>query len=171
MWSLIRKLKTRFMIKTCGENILTIGAIQSVVEALEQELKAKGSETIMNLTDSELKTSSEMFIYLVSCYKEMSQWYWDYQSLFKNGSPREIILQLNRLMRMGDPVQARLFKIVEKELDLKVEVIQNLVLGTNNSSYGTENSIDMLKGLKYLIIYQLYLHEILSFKSATIQCT
>ena len=55
------------------------------VEAVEQKLQIVSSEQINdNLTNKELKTAGEIFLYLNSCPKTIEPWIVFYKTLFQN---------------------------------------------------------------------------------------
>ena len=72
----------------------------SQVEAVEQMLKIESSEQINNtLTNEELKTAGEMFLYLTMCPNTIKPWIVFYKELFQSQAADQIILTLNRLMQ------------------------------------------------------------------------
>ena len=69
-------------------------------ETVEQKLQIESSEQIIEtLTNDELKTAAELFVYLNMCPGTIKPWIKFYKDLFQTQSPDQIILTLNRLMK------------------------------------------------------------------------
>ena len=75
---------------------------------VEKKLKIKSSEQKKALTNEELQTAGEMFLYLNMCPDTMKPWLVFYKDLFQSHSPDQIILTLNRLMK-GTKTQTKEF--------------------------------------------------------------
>ena len=114
-------------------------SLLSQVKALEQKLQTESSEEINDaLTNEDLKTAAEMFLYLITCpntpwFRSWSSFYTD---LFLTRSADKIILTLNRMMKTEtskdmDAKDAKvraekLLKMSTRLLSLKYEQIQSL---------------------------------------------
>ena len=88
--------------------------IKSQVEAFKQEMNAtRRIETFpgkqLDLTETALKLSSEMFIYLISCSRKLRKSYKEYHTLFQSQSLKQIILKLNDGMNAGNGIDIELF--------------------------------------------------------------
>ena len=98
-------------------NLLSDDVIMSQVKAVEQMLQTESSEQINDgtLTNEELITAAEKFLYLIMCPDPIKQWIAFYRDLFQTQSPDQIILTLNRLMK-GPRTQTNKYfhKIVEE---------------------------------------------------------
>ena len=81
-------------------NILKRSGRSSQVKVVEQKLQIESSEQIIEtLTNDELKTAAELFVYLNMCPGTIKPWIKFYKDLFQTQSPDQIILTLNRLMK------------------------------------------------------------------------
>ena len=100
------KLKTSFD-KECGGSDTVMyykTEILSLVLEVEQELGFKSSELrFKNITEANLKTAAEIFIFLSICPGEYKKFMELYQNIFQTNSPEKIILTLNRMMKGNKP--------------------------------------------------------------------
>ena len=81
-------------------NILKKSGRSIQVKVVEQKLQIESSEQIIEtLTNDELKTAAELFVYLNMCPGTIKPWIKFYKDLFQTLSPDQIILTLNRLMK------------------------------------------------------------------------
>ena len=88
----------------------------SRVKALERELQIKSSTHINEtLTNEELKTAAEMFLYLNMCPDKIKPWIAFYKDLFQTQSSDQIILSLNRLLK-GTATQNEYLKNLAEKL-------------------------------------------------------
>ena len=72
----------------------------SMWKAVEQMLQIESSEQInKTLTNENLQSAGEMFLYLVMCPYTVKPWLLFYKELFQTQSPDQIILTLNRVMK------------------------------------------------------------------------
>ena len=87
----------------------------SIVKAVEQMLQTESSQQINDtLTNEDLRTAGEMFLYLIMCPDTIKPWILFYKDLFQTKSPDQIILTLNRFMRGTKTSQTEHFaKIAE----------------------------------------------------------
>ena len=129
----------------CASDGLYYGSdVAKMVDAVEQKLDIKSpSQRFDNITDKNLKQAADIFMHLDTCPGELKSWFLFYKYLFQNPYPDQIILALNRMMKVSKRPQHQYFKSVAKTLfkkatqllSLKYEEIQNLVLGhTKNIS-------------------------------------
>ena len=87
---------------SCDAALLFSDAMMSQVKAVEQKLQIESSDQINDiLTNEELKTAAEMFLYLTMCPNDVKPWIVFYKDLFLTQSPDQIILTLNRLINGG----------------------------------------------------------------------
>ena len=86
--------------QSCYNNMLSGDGPLSIVKAVEQMLQINSSEQINDtLTNEDLRTAGEMFLYLIMCPDTIKPWIVFYKDLFQTKSPDQIILTLNRFMR------------------------------------------------------------------------
>ena len=102
IYSVVKTVKSRTSLDlSCDENMpmLDDDGPLSQVKAVEKKLHIKSSEKIdETLTNEELQTAGEMFIYLTMC-PYTKPWIVFYKDLFLAQSPDQIILTLNRVMK------------------------------------------------------------------------
>ena len=115
------------------DTMLAGDSIMFLVKAVEQNLNIESSEQINdNLTNEELKTAGEMFLFLSTCpdswFKSWSSFYTD---LFLTESTDQIILTLNRLIKtemlQDKEAKVRAEKLMKRSMSLmslKYEQIQ-----------------------------------------------
>ena len=105
------------------------------VEELEKMLQIESSEYINEtLSNEELKTAAEMFLYLVACpSKLLKSWSSFYTDLFLTQPPDQIILTLNRMMKTDTShdkdAKVRAEKLLKRSkslMSLKYKEIQSL---------------------------------------------
>ena len=135
IWIAIKTIKAETSVnKKCNNDILDDDFILSQVEAVEQKLQIKSSQQkIETLTNEDLQTAAEMFIYLNMCPKIWFKfWSSFYSELFLQTTDK-IILTLNRMMKSkGTQVKdgnIRAEKLMEKitnKLSLRYKEIQRL---------------------------------------------
>ena len=123
----------------------------SQVEAVEQLLQIESSEQINEtLTNEELQTAAEMFIYLNSCPTKWSKsWSSFYKDLFLSLPADQIILTLNRMMKTKrseeDKLRAKkLMRRTSNLLSLNFERIQSLLPDTYRNA-----SVKVLEGAQF----------------------
>ena len=82
--------------------ILAPYVILSQVQTVEEKLQIESSERINDtLTNDELQTAGEMFLYLYACPKHDMEWFISWSSFYTDlfsQSADQIILTLNRMM-------------------------------------------------------------------------
>ena len=113
------------------------------VSIVEHVLKMQPNENIFEiLTNNDLKTAAEMFMYLNTCPKLIKPWFVFYNDLFENRSPNQIILTLNRIMKVIPTPQNKYFIDIAKDLfvksttvfSFKYKEIQNITKNAGNFS-------------------------------------
>ena len=171
---------------TCAnyDTRLSNDEIFSHVRAVEQMLKIESSEHINEtLTDEALQTAAEIFIYLSTCPKHDMKWFlsWSsfYTDLFLTQSAQNIILTLNRMMKItksqdknGKLRAEKLLLKVTSLLALKFEEIEGLLpenVVRNTVAKNNKNKIPngmhcslILRWLIYFYIhsrYRWHLHQ------------
>ena len=93
----------------------------SQVKAVEQMLQTESSEHINDtLTNAELQTAAEMFIYLNTCPSVFKSWFLFYKDLFLTKTADHIILTLNRMLKTSQDKdgEIRAEKLLKKSASL-----------------------------------------------------
>ena len=95
----------------------------SQVLKLEQELKIKSSDQRFgNISSEDLKTASYIFIYINLCPGKIKPWIIFFQDLFQTQPLDQIILTLNRVVRItSNNFQSEFFKNLSGTLLEKVK--------------------------------------------------
>ena len=124
-----------------------------------------------NITQDDLETAAEMFVYLHGCpgihgstlsveERWFEIWYLFYSELFRTKSPRLIILTLNRLRRKSFEIKEYDFKLnqkllhkVVKVLSLKHENIGSLIPGNISNAKEEDQNIETSEEGGYIILY------------------
>ena len=163
LWNIIKKIKIAFTTNSCNQGMISDKHIESQVGILGQLIdKYNCSEkSFVSMRDENLKTASEMFIYLVSCCELSRPWFLFYEDLFKNQPPNQIILTINRLLKKSklsnekslENITSQLWQKIVKIISLKFEQIQGLIKGSNKTLIQeSSNILDMLRTGKYYCI-------------------
>ena len=92
-----------------NNNTFSDRSVLSQVATIEQQLEVQSSDIkFENITLENLKHAAEMFIYLKTenpCTDSLKEWLnvWGtiYTDIFENQSPQEILLSLNRMMKIN----------------------------------------------------------------------
>ena len=147
VWDVVRRVKSNpsLLENSCGirrtgvysseYNVLTLAL--AVGYQLESELSY---DIFENITSEDFETAAEMFIYLYTCPTEfINKLMVFYDDLFRTQTPYQIILTLNRMIRIksaginvGEAWNEKLFKKATSFFSMKYEEIQN-ILPRNNS--------------------------------------
>lgn len=160
LWNIIKKIKIPFSTTSCNQGMISDKDIESQVGILGQ-LYNCSEKSFVSMRDENLKTASEMFIYLVSCCELSRPWFLFYEDLFKNQPPNQIILTINRLLKKSklsnekslENITSQLWQKIVKKISLKFEQIQGLIKGSNKTLIQESSDIlDMLRTGKYYYI-------------------
>ena len=141
------KYETPLDMSCDNNNILSSDVRLSLVSAMEQILQIDPLNQIEALTNEELQTAAEMFIYLNSCPTKWSKsWSSFYKDLFLTQPTNQIILTLNRMMKTeasqdkdGKILAEKLLRKSAKLLSLKYEMIQAYLPGQVSRNESVKN--------------------------------
>ena len=138
------KRETSLDIDCASDGLYYGGDVVKMVDAVEQKLDIKSpSQRFDNITEKNLKQAADIFMHLDTCPGELKSWFLFYKYLFQEPFADQIILTLNRMMKVSKRPQHQYFKSVAKTLfkkttqllSLKYEEIQTLVMShTKNIS-------------------------------------
>ena len=158
IWNAVRKVKVKTPFDLyCNKYGLYkegLGSTnkQGQVEAVEMYLKIdRDTQIRKNMTNKELKTAAEMFIYLNTCTEDNGEiegwfksWFKFYDNLFRSQNSEMIILTLNRMMKINREGRVRakkLFNAVTNTFSLKYQHIHSIIPGkAKNVSFKEEKS-------------------------------
>ena len=119
--------------------MLSGDSMLSQVKAVEQMLLMESSEHINDsLTNEDLKTAAEMFLYVNSCTYLLTPWLSFCKNLFENESPSTILLSLNRMLKVGDTRENRDLKTIVKKLFQKSNSLFSPKYGEVKGMSGTD---------------------------------
>ena len=158
IWNLVRKVKTELPTECqwCCMNDGLYTDKEATLVALEQKLGFNSSEQRFdNITEEALKNAAEMFLYINTCptsqmwKSRFTSWLTFYKDIFRTESPSQIILTLNRLLKVKNQrykdeheVLQKIFKRTTSLFLLKYEAIQRfLPATTKNASSGIEQTL------------------------------
>ena len=128
--------------------------VKSNIDAVEELLKTNFTEEInKNISIDDLKTAADMFFYLNSRSYLLREWFSFYSDLFNKKSAYQIILTLNRILKVDNTsrnkelktIAAQLFQKTTDLLFLKYRKIKSFIHGLGNS-WNLEGSTGDLKG-------------------------
>ena len=125
IWKIVKNIKLATFDTFCGEDqeLYTASVWTGVVAALEQQLNIEPSETIVeNITRKQLDIAGQFFLYLNSCPYKLKPWILFYRDVFKNYSPDQIVLALNRIMKITPNVQNHVFQTIAQKLFKKAAI-------------------------------------------------
>ena len=127
------------------------------MNSVEKLLKTKSSEhQFENMTINDYKNAAEMFIYLNICPNTwFKAWFFFYNDLFKTQTIDQILLTLNRMMKINvynsqakvdKRIAEKLFRRATSLLPLWYQDIQRLFPinnGTVNGNVGNQNPMNL----------------------------
>ena len=142
IWRVVKRIQTKIPLDSkCKKSVYYHSVQDIVVEAIEHELKMVSStERLFNRTDSRLITAAEMFLYLTSCSVEFKPWFIFYIDLFQNKSPSQILLTLNRILKVGKTPKKLSFRNIAGELFART---QSSILLKYNDRTGQKDYINV----------------------------
>ena len=147
IWIIIKNIKSElsFDISCDRDGLYHNTEIRLQVEKVLKQLSLESSaETMQNMTEARLKTASEMFVYLNSCSDDYKPWLVFYSKLFQTQSPHQIVLTLNRILKVKtnqdnknfQDIARKLLKRVSNIVLLKYKEIQNIIAGNGAGKMG-----------------------------------
>ena len=110
LWNLVKRMKTQYIDEKCptasSSSLHESSVIESQVKSVGKELGINPNTPAKNnLTKNQMKVAAEMFLYLIACPKPIQPWLLFYSNLFQNHSPDEIMLKLNRALKIKENTQ------------------------------------------------------------------
>ena len=143
VWNVIRSMKLdkslfeRDCLKTFEESSLHLNHL---MDTFENILGVNPSKFVENITEESLRTAADMYLYLITCPAMFESWLMFYSELFLKASPDQIVLTLNRILKLGNlqkyktfkTVGGHLFKRVTQLFSLQYPELQNLKNGKGN---------------------------------------
>ena len=118
--------------------MLTAGEADSQVNTIARNWNMELSSQISDdLNGDDLKVAAELFLYLSFCPGKWKPWFVFYKDLLQTKSPYQVILTLNRIMKVPWTPQNKhlkslaktLVKKMKSHLNLNLEKIQNYLPG------------------------------------------
>lgn len=155
-WDILQKIKTKIAFDTyCKEGLYSEAQMTLNINTVEEKLNISSSKIIFpNWTNAELKSVADMFLYLNSCSDQLKPWFLFYTDLFRKKSAEQIILILNRILKVHESPKSKDFKnigmkLFERSYDLfslKHKEIKMIINGMGNSTW-FENFNKILRGM------------------------
>merc|ERR1711884_78651 len=91
--------------------------VKSNIDAVEELLKTNFTEEInKNISIDDLKTAADMFFYLNSRSYLLREWFSFYSDLFNKKSAYQIILTLNRILKVDNTSRNKELKTIAAQL-------------------------------------------------------
>ena len=151
VWDVVRRVKSNpsLLENSCGIRTGVYSSDQNVLSlalAVGYQLEAELSYDIFeNISSENLETAAEMFFYLYACPTDfINKFMVFYDDLFRTQTPYQMILTLNRMIRIkstgnnvGKAWNEKLFKKAASLFDMKYEDIQSLL--PRNQSFINEH--------------------------------
>ena len=166
------KLETSLDIQCDFSGLYTDGGRLDQLQAVAEQLKPKIPDVesyiytydvkFTNLTFENLKNTVEIYLYLNTCSEPLKHWYIFYKNLFETQSTDQIILTLNRMMKVPGSQQndfsrslaQRLLQRVASSMTLKFEEVKSMIPGPKNKSFANPSqSLNKLKEGTHLHFY------------------
>ena len=163
LWNLIKRIKAQYIDEKCptasSSALFESSVIESQVKSVGKELGINpNTPAKKNLTKIQLKLAAEMFLYLISCPNPIKPWLLFYSDLFEKQSPDEIILKLNRALKVKENIQQNdgIRKVTKKVLKKLLSLLSH-----NEELSTTARTIR--KDILYQVDGDIYLHLHLLF--------
>ena len=138
------------------KTMLSGDSMLSQVKTVEQKLQIESSEQIdESLTNEELQTAAEMFLYLIICPNTawLKSWSSFYKDLFLTQPADKMILTLNRIMKTetshdkdGKLQAGKLLKRTSNLLSLSFDNIQSLLPEKKSRNGSLNRDLQMKDG-------------------------
>ena len=130
IWNTIQKIRSEVSLeKLCNtQKTLYISSnVMSNIKEVEHELKINSSiQIIENISISLLETAGKMFLYLNSCPDHLKPWFFMYTDLFQSQTANQIILTLNRILKVDDSHQNKALKTIAAKLFDRITTLFSL---------------------------------------------
>ena len=112
------------------------------LKEVEKDLRIRSSVTgkFHNLTNEELTTVAEMFIYLNMCPGTTKPWIGFYKYLFRTQSPDQIVLTLNRLVKGLKTPQNQYYKELAEILFKRIHDHEFMIHGKEEAPHTLEGT-------------------------------
>ena len=146
----------------CDKSLLDYENTMLQVMKVEQKLQIESTNQIIeSMTKVELNSAAKMFIFLNMCPNSwFKSWSTFYKDLFLTQPADQIILTLNRMMKIetsedkdGKLRAEKLIKRTSKLLSLKFEKIQTYLPGKGFRNASFEKDYKIPKGLFAIFLY------------------
>ena len=149
IWKTLEKLRTRVLLdyslatKCILDSFLPLDRIQLNMKILGEHFNQSHDVEIKiePIKHDSIERSAQMFIYLNSCPKSIYSWITIFKDLFNNRSPLEIIITLNRILKLSSQEQEDLINITNK-IFRKTSLTLSLEFDEINSLTGTTPFLD-----------------------------
>ena len=111
LWKLVKRMKVQYIDEKCptassSSSLHESSVIESQVKSVGKELGINPNTPAKNcLTKNQIELAGEMFLYLIACPKPIQPWLLFYSDLFQNHPPDEIMLNLNRALKIKESTQ------------------------------------------------------------------
>ena len=147
VWSVLQDIRSDISFdKKCGSHGLYSDVVEAQVQKVEERLTIKSHDTRLdNVTNKDLQSGAEMFIYLNICQDLQRSWFLFFTYLLQNQPLDKILLTLNRIFKGGaakrTSISQKIFNNITSMFSLKYELVHNIM-------NGKVSPIDKMKNVK-----------------------
>ena len=157
VWPVLRKIKLTipFDINPVYPIMHSGNQIKKNIDAIEDHLNMKSTEDIyVNRTNEDLKPAASMFLYLNCRSYLLRSWFSFFTNLFQDKSPYQIVLTLNKILKVDltsnnkefKNIARKLFQKTSNLLSLKHKQIKKMIHGFENSLWKSKDFNKILRG-------------------------
>ena len=157
VWPVLRKIKLTipFDINPVFPIMYSGNQIKNNIDAVADYLNTKTTEEMhVNRTNEDLKSAASMFLYLNCRSYLLRSWFSFFTNLFQDKSPYQIVLTLNKILKVDftssnkefKNIARKLFQKTSNLLSLKHKQIKELIHGHENSLWKSKDFDKVLKG-------------------------
>ena len=154
MWNVVKKIRSAILVQdSCIDGVFPHTGVFFSHFSNKLQSKKEDAIALKDMNETTLATAANIFLYLNSCPTPLKSWFVAYKQMFEMKSPMEIVLALNRMMKITDTTDNKAMKIIAKKLFKMVTILFKLNYPKiKNISQGLGNKF-WKEGEIYLIEY------------------
>ena len=141
VWNVVKKIRSAILVQdSCIDGVFPHTGVFFSRFSNKLQSKKEDAIALKDMNETTLAIAANIFLYLNSCPTPLKPWFVAYKQMFELKSPVEIVLALNRMMKIPDTTQNKAMKIIAEKLFIKVtqlfklkyQRIQNISQGLGN---------------------------------------
>ena len=142
VWNVVKKIRSAILVQdSCIDGVFPHTGVFFSRFSNKLQSKKEDAIALKDMNETTLATAANIFLYLNSCPTPLKPWFVAYKQMFELKSPVEIVLALNRMMKITDTttdnkamkiIAKKLFKMVTILFKLKYPKIKNISQGLGN---------------------------------------